>query len=60
MLCALILSLCGVEDEVIAREYNLTEIGLTDEWKAGVIEHLLSNPLLEGHRDGAANLISAK
>jgi len=60
VLCALILSLCGVEDEIIAQEYNLTEIGLTDEWKAGVIEHLTNNPLLEGHKDGAANLIGAK
>jgi hypothetical protein len=54
------LSLCGVEDEIISQEYELTEIGLTDEWKKGVIEHLMNNPLLEGHKDGAANLISAK
>lgn len=40
VICALVLSLCGVPDEVVAYEYSLTEIGLTNEWKQGVISHL--------------------
>jgi protein tyrosine/serine phosphatase len=60
VLCALILSLCGVEDEIVAQEYSLTEIGLPIEWKEAVIEHLSDNPALKGNKEGAWNLISAK
>lgn len=60
VLCALILSLCGVDDEVVAHEYSLTEVGLPDDWKKAVIEHLSHNPTLAGNPEGAANLISAK
>lgn len=60
MLGALILSLCGVEDEIVAQEYNLTEVGLSKEWKAAVIEHLMDNPALKGNPEGCQNLISAK
>lgn len=58
--CALVLSLCGVEDEIIAREYGLTEIGLSTEWKKTVLAHLMQNPVLAGNEAGALNLISAK
>jgi protein tyrosine/serine phosphatase len=60
VLCALILSLCGVDDETIANEYALTEIGLSTEWKKAVIAHLMENPALKGNETGAWNLISAK
>ena len=36
ILCALLLSLCGVPDDVVADEYSLTDIGL-DNW----LEHLV-------------------
>jgi len=58
--CALILSLCGVEDDIIAEEYSLTEMGLPIEWKEAVIEHLSDNPVLRGNKEGAWNLISAR
>ncbi|KAG0650074.1 Tyrosine-phosphatase [Hyphodiscus hymeniophilus] len=60
VICALVLSLCGVDDEVVAKEYSLTEIGLPDEWKTGVIEHLMENPALKGNMAGALNMISAR
>jgi len=60
VLCALILNLCGVADEVIAKEYELTELGLSEEWKEGVIEHLMENPVLRGNPEGARNMISAR
>lgn len=60
VLCALILSLCGVSDEVIANEYALTSIGLSTEWKKAVIKHLMENPALAGNEEGAWNLISSK
>ena len=30
-MCALILSLCGVEDSVVAEEYALTALGIEDK-----------------------------
>ena len=60
VICALVLSLCGVDDEVVAHEYSLTEVGLTREWKESVIEHLMENPALKGNMEGAWNMISAK
>jgi hypothetical protein len=60
VLCALVLSLCGVDDEVVAQEYSFTEVGLTREWKESVIEHLMDNPALKGNMEGAWNMISAK
>ncbi|APA11149.1 hypothetical protein SS1G_11340 [Sclerotinia sclerotiorum 1980 UF-70] len=60
VLCALILSLCGVDDEIVAREYSLTEFGLPQEWKAGIIKHLMEHPAIKGDHEGAENLISSK
>jgi hypothetical protein len=60
VLCALILSLCGVDDDIVAHEYSLTEVGLSTEWKDAVIEHLMDNPALKGNPEGCKNLISAR
>ncbi|KAL2062371.1 hypothetical protein VTL71DRAFT_6637 [Oculimacula yallundae] len=60
LICALVLSLCGVDNETIAYEYSLTEIGLTREWKDAVMVHLMQNPALTGNLQGAKNMISAK
>ncbi|KAF7909543.1 uncharacterized protein EAF01_003261 [Botrytis porri] len=60
VLCALILSLCGVDDEVVAREYSLTTFGLPQEWKAGIIKHLMTHPAIKDDHEGAENLISSK
>ncbi|KAH9436817.1 hypothetical protein MCOR02_000482 [Pyricularia oryzae] len=40
IICALLLSLAGVEDEVIAHEYNLTEVGLSQR-KQEFVEALI-------------------
>ena len=60
VICALVLSLCGVDDDFVAHEYALTEIGLPREWKKTVIKHLLVNPALQGNMEGAWNMISSK
>ena len=59
VLCALILSLCGVEDHIVAYEYSLTEKGLA-EFKEVLIAHLMASLALKGDRNGAINMISAK
>jgi len=59
VLCALILSLCGVDDDTIAYEYALTETGLA-EMKGTIVEHLLKNPALSGNKAGVLNMRSAK
>ncbi|KAH7311988.1 tyrosine phosphatase family-domain-containing protein [Rhexocercosporidium sp. MPI-PUGE-AT-0058] len=60
LICALVLSICGVDDETIAYEYSLTEIGLTREWKDAVMVHLMQNPALMENLQGAKNMISSK
>lgn len=60
VLCALILSLCGVPDDEVAREYELTEFGLSKEWKETVVDHLMANPALSGNREGAWRMIGAR
>jgi len=60
VLCALVLSLCGVDDKVVAQEYSLTDVGLSQQWKESVIEHLMDNPALKGDMEGAWNMISSK
>ena len=60
VICALILSLCGVDDEIVAQEYALTDLGLSTKWKTSVIEHLMANPALKGNKEGAWNMIGAK
>jgi hypothetical protein len=60
VICALVLSLCGVDDEIISQEYSLTEVGLSQAWKEAVIQHLMSHPALSGNMQGAWNMIGAK
>ncbi|RDW62235.1 hypothetical protein BP6252_11668 [Coleophoma cylindrospora] len=60
VICALVLSLCGVDDETVAREYSLTELGLPEKWKVEVIKHLMDNPDSKLTLSGARNLISAR
>ncbi|OTA58634.1 tyrosine phosphatase [Hypoxylon sp. EC38] len=50
VICGLILSLCGVDDEIVAHEYSLTDLGLKERHEE-LITHLMSNPSL---RDPAA------
>ncbi|KAH8590748.1 protein-tyrosine phosphatase-like protein [Bisporella sp. PMI_857] len=60
VICALVLSLCGVDDQTVAGEYSLTEIGMPKAWKEAVIQHLLNDPALQGSMAGALNMIGAK
>lgn len=59
VICALLLSLCGVDDETVAYEYSLTELGLA-KYRQKIIQHLMTNPALKDNPDGAVNMMSAK
>ncbi|KAI9696367.1 MAG: hypothetical protein M1836_005645 [Candelina mexicana] len=59
LVIALILSLAGVNDTMIAEEYELTEIGLAS-WRPAIVSHLLQGPALKGNHEGAENMVSAK
>ena len=59
VICALILSLCGVEDEAVAHEYSLTELGL-QERKEEFINELVKVDALRDNRAGAERMVSAK
>lgn len=55
---ALVLQLVGVEDNVIAEEYALTEVGLM-EWKETIMQYLLKD--LQGvGREGAERMLGAR
>lgn len=56
---ALLFMLAGVDDEKIAEEYSLTDLGLAP-LKPLFTERLLKNPALEGNREGVGNMISSK
>ncbi|KAK2064885.1 tyrosine phosphatase [Colletotrichum caudatum] len=58
VICAIILSLCGVADEVIAHEYSLTDIGLQDR-REEIVNHLLATEALKGNPEGARRMISS-
>ncbi|KAI1370734.1 protein-tyrosine phosphatase-like protein [Hypoxylon crocopeplum] len=59
VICGLILSLCGVADEVVAHEYSLTDLGLKSR-HAELVAHLMSNPSLRDHPSGVARMISSQ
>ncbi|GKT66638.1 tyrosine phosphatase [Colletotrichum tofieldiae] len=58
VICALILSLCGVSDEVVAHEYSLTDIGLQDR-REEIVNHLLATEALKGNPEGARRMIGS-
>jgi len=59
VLAALILRLAGVDERTIAHEYALTEIGLAP-LRPVIMQRLIDQPALEGNREGAMNMGSAK
>ncbi|KAH7158266.1 protein-tyrosine phosphatase-like protein [Dactylonectria estremocensis] len=59
VVCAIILSLCGVDDETIAQEYSLTEIGLAER-KEEIRASLMKNPALKDDPDGADRMLGAR
>lgn len=60
MICAVILSLCGVEDEVVTQEYALTDRGLGIKWKTAVVQYLMKDPALKDNEEGAWKMLSSK
>lgn len=56
---ALLFMLAGMDDESIAEEYSLTDLGLAP-LKPLFMERLLKNPALEGNEEGVKNMVSAK
>lgn len=59
VLCALILSLCGVDNEAVVAEYHLTDTGLQSRHQE-LMDFLMRDPALANNRAGAARMISAK
>ncbi|GFP52916.1 tyrosine-protein phosphatase [Trichoderma asperellum] len=59
VLCALILSLCDIPDEVVAEEYGLTTQGMAAA-KPGLIKYLVSTPAFAGDEAGAERMLSSK
>lgn len=59
VICALLLSLAGVEDEVVAHEYNLTEVGLGPR-KQEFVEALIKDGPLKDQREKAERMVSAR
>ncbi|KAF4815135.1 Tyrosine-protein phosphatase [Colletotrichum tropicale] len=59
VICALILSLCGVSDDVVAHEYSLTDIGLQDR-KEELVNHLLATEAMKGNPEGARRMIGSR
>lgn len=58
VICAIILSICGVDDETIAQEYSLTEAGLAGI-REEIIANLMKNKALQGNTEGAKRMMSA-
>lgn len=59
VICALVLSLCGVDDETVASEYALTDAGLASS-REKILQHLMSHPALKDNPAGALNMLGAK
>ncbi|KAK0655123.1 protein-tyrosine phosphatase-like protein [Cercophora newfieldiana] len=58
LLCALVLALLGVSDEIIAHEYSLTELGLASR-KEEIVQQLIRGEALFGDRLRAERMVSA-
>lgn len=64
VICALILSLCGVDDETVAREYELTQLGLAarkDEFVAHLLRvaETMNIDSIKGNPEAAERMVSA-
>ncbi|EXL39331.1 hypothetical protein FOCG_17857 [Fusarium oxysporum f. sp. radicis-lycopersici 26381] len=58
VICALILSLCGVEDEVVAHEYSLSELGLKS--RPEFLRNLLQDPVVNGNAAAAMQMVGSR
>ncbi|RYP55418.1 hypothetical protein DL769_010193 [Monosporascus sp. CRB-8-3] len=59
VICAVILSLCGVDDDIVAHEYSLTDLGLKERHQE-IIAHLVQEPAFKDDPDGARRMVLAK
>ncbi len=59
VICALVLSLCGVPDAVVAHEYALTDLGLAPRREEFIAQLLKTEPI-RGNRAAAERMISAR
>lgn len=59
LICAIVLSLCGVDDDTIAWEYGLTEDGLAP-LKKGIMERLMSAEKVTVDEAGAWRMLSSR
>lgn len=59
VICAIILSLCGVDDETIAKEYSLTEVGLAER-KPEIMASLMQHEALRDNPKGAQRLLGSR
>lgn len=59
VICALILSLCGVADEGVAIEYNLTDIGLKPLHEI-IVSNLMKEEAFMGNPEGARQMVQAQ
>ena len=60
LICALVLALCGVSDEVIAHEYSLTDLGLAPRKEEIVQQLIRPGEALFGDRPQAERMVSAR
>ncbi|KAK2596424.1 hypothetical protein N8I77_013315 [Diaporthe amygdali] len=58
VICALILSLCGVEDEAVAHEYSLSELGLKS--RPEFLRNLLQEPVVKGNAAAAMQMVGSR
>lgn len=60
VLAALLLLTAGVAEDVVAREYALTDVGLGEKLKEPYIKSLLKDPNFANDRPGVERMLSAK
>ncbi|KAH0491547.1 hypothetical protein TgHK011_002972 [Trichoderma gracile] len=59
VICALVLSLCGVSDDLVAHEYSLTDVELACHHKS-LADKLQGHPAFQGTREDAEALVLSR
>ncbi|OTA00781.1 Tyrosine specific protein phosphatase and dual specificity protein phosphatase [Trichoderma parareesei] len=59
VICALVLSLCGVSDDLVAHEYSLTDVELACHHKS-LADKVQGNPAFKGTREDAEALVLSR
>jgi protein tyrosine/serine phosphatase len=58
LICALVLSLCGVDDDIVAEEYSLSDIGL-EALRDEIVNSLLRKDVFRSDPEEAKKLVLA-